>query len=438
MDRRQFLKTTAAGLALSSVGLAGADDRGKTYRAGLIGCGWYGMVDLRHLMDNGPVEVVALCDVDKKNLQDAADEVIARGKGKPELFHDFRDMLKPRNLDIALVGTPDHWHALTAIAAMEAGADVYVEKPVSHTYLEGKAMVQTARKHRRVVQVNTQRRSTPHFISAREFVKAGNLGRIGTARAYCYYTMRPTGNPPDCDPPASLDFDFWTGPAPLRPYNPMIHPRGWRSFMEYGNGILGDMGIHMLDVMRWVMGVKHPKRISSTGGIYLAKGGKANTTDTQTVTYDYGDFAAVWEHRMYGRPEDPKAGWGVNFYGEKGTLQLLIDSWDFLPAGGGKTVHEDAKTDGPPDPRYETPDRKPAGRAHMRNFLECVASRERPVADVEEGHLSTALCELGNISQQLGRSLTWDAEREQVVGDEEANKLLRREYRKPWVYPTAE
>jgi predicted dehydrogenase len=338
-------------------------------------------------------------------------------------------------MDVVLIGAPDHWHALTAIAAMEAGADVYVEKPVSHTFLEGKAMVQTARRLSRVVQVNTQRRSTPHFQSAREFIKAGNLGRIGVVRAYTYYNMRAMNKEPDTAPPETLDFDFWTGPAPLRPYNRLIHPRGWRNFMEYSNGIVGDMGIHMLDVMRWVMGVRYPQRITSTGGMYLSKDGTANTTDTQTVAYDYGDFMVVWEHRMYGRPDDPKNGWGINFYGDKATMELTIDSWRTYPWRGGKAAQQAAVTDGPMDEKYEHPNRKPAGRAHMKNFLDCVASRERPVADIEEGFLSTALCQLGTISQTLGRSLTWDGEKEQVVGDEEANKLLRREYRKPWVYP---
>jgi predicted dehydrogenase len=439
MHRRDFLTSTAAaGLALSA-GAFAADTDKKTYRAGLIGTGWYGMVDLRHLMDTGRAEVVALCDVDKKHLKEAADEVAGRQKERPEVFGDFRDMLKPKNLDIVLVGTPDHWHALTAIAAMEAGADVYVEKPVSHTFLEGKAMVRTARQHKRVVQVNTQRRSTPHFIKAREFIKEGNLGHIGLARAYTYYNMRAMNHVPDTDPPKTLDFDFWTGPAPLRHYNPLMHPRGWRNFMEYGNGILGDMGIHMLDAMRWIMGVRYPKKVSSMGGRFCsAKNGTANSTDTQTVTYDFGDFTAIWEHRMYGPADKPEAGWGVNFYGDKGMMQLLIDSWDFYPWGGqGKHMHVDAEKDGPPDKKYETPDRKPAGRAHMRNFLKCVASRGRPVADIEEGHISTSLCELGTISQKLGRSLTWDSDRERVVGDEEANKHLSRHYRKPWVYPSA-
>jgi predicted dehydrogenase len=435
MNRRQFLHASAAaGVALATNATTGAQDN-KLLRAGLIGTGWYGMVDLRHLMDNGPVDVVAMCDVDKKQLETAAKEVIERGKGKPELFHDFREMLKPKNLDIVLVGTPDHWHPLCAIAAMEAGADVYVEKPISHTYLEGRAMVQTARKHNRVVQVNTQRRSTPHIASAREFIKEGKLGRIGVVRAYCYYNMRPTANPPDTAPPETLDFDFWTGPAPMRPFNTMMHPRGWRSFMEYGNGILGDMGIHMLDAVRWIMDIQFPHRIASTGGIYMAKGGKANTTDTQVVTYDYPDLTVMWEHRMYGRPEDYKAGWGATFYGEKGTLQMTIDTWDFMPHGGGKAVHVDAEKDGGPDPRYEAPDRKVGGRNHMKNFLECVASRKRPIADIEEGHISTALCQFGNIAQKLGRSLTWDVAKDRFVADEEADKLLRREYRKPWVYP---
>jgi predicted dehydrogenase len=324
---------------------------------------------------------------------------------------------------------------LTAIAALEAGADVYVQKPISHTLLEGRAMVNAAHKHKKVVQVGTQRRSTPHFLSAREFVKEGKLGRIGLVRAYCFYHMRPTDNPPDVDSPKTLNYDMWTGPAPKRPFNKYTHPRGWRNFREYSNGILGDMGIHMLDVVRWVLDIKHPRRVSSTGGIYLAKKGKANTTDTQTVTYDYPDLTVIWEHRMYGRSEDGKAGWGVNFYGEKGTLQLTINDWDWLPLGG-KPIHVDAKREPNIDEvKFEGAHIYPAGRAHMKNFLECVASRERPVAPIEDGHISTSLCELGNISQKLGRSLTWDADKERVAGDEEANRLLRRAYREPWVYP---
>src|SRR6266446_7981441 len=161
---------------------------------------------------------------------------------------------------------------MTAIAAMQAGADLYLEKPICHTYLEGQAMLQTARKHERIVQVNTQRRSTPHIVQARNFFKDGNLGRVGVIRAWCYVNMRGNDNPPDEAPPKQLDWDFWQGPAPERPYNRLIHPKGWRRFNEYSNGILGDMGIHMLDVVRWYTDLRWPRRISSTGGIFVQRG----------------------------------------------------------------------------------------------------------------------------------------------------------------------
>jgi predicted dehydrogenase len=221
------------------------------------------------------------------------------------------------------------------------------------------------------------------------------------------------------------------------PYNPLFHPRQWRKFNEFSNGILGDMGIHMLDVVRWVLDVRYPQRIfSSTGGIFVQRGGRPNITDTQTVTYDYGDQTVIWEHRTYGRFDEPRLGWGINFYGERGTLQIGLEHWDFFPsAKNAKPVHEDAQVEKTENAQLEPGHVQPAGRAHWRNFLDCVRKRQRPIADIEEGHISTALCLLGNVSQRVGRSLTWDAKKERVVGDEEANRLLRREYRKPWVYP---
>jgi predicted dehydrogenase len=434
MNRRDFLHTSAAaGAALAAGARAGAQPP-RTLRAGVIGTGWYGMVDLRHLIREGNVEVVGLCDVDSDHLRDAAAEVERRTSRRPETFRDFREMLRPRNLDVVIVGTPDHWHALAAIAALEAGADVYVEKPICHTYLEGRAMLRTARRLERVVQVNTQRRSTPHVQSAREFIRAGNLGRVGVVRAFCYYSMRGNDNPPDRPPPMSLDYDFWVGPAPMIPFNPLMHPKGWRKFNEFSNGILGDMGIHMLDVVRWALDLRHPRRVSSTGGIFVQREGRPNITDTQTVTYDYGDKTVIWEHRTYGRSDEPGVGWGINFIGERGTLQLTLDYWEFRP-NNGQARRENARTERSEDTQLEPENIVPAGRAHMHNFVECVRSRQRPIADIEEGHISTSLCLLGNISQQLGRSITWDAEAERCVGDEEANRLLRREYRRPWVYP---
>ncbi len=442
MNRRDFLQSSAAaGVALASTATlaAGENQPPRRLRAGVIGTGWYGMVNCRHLINEGGdgVEVTALCDVDSQMLREAADEVQRRTNRRPQTFGDFREMLRPRNLDVVIVGTPDHWHALTAIAAMEAGADVYVEKPICHTYLEGKAMVDTARRLNRVVQVGTQRRSTPHIVSAREFYQEGRLGRVGMIRAFCYYSMRGNANPPVEQPPEHFNYDFWTGPAPMRPYTRLVHPRTWRKFKEYSNGILGDMGIHMLDVARWFTGDRYPRRISSTGGIYVLRGGRPNITDTQTVTYDYPDKTIIWEHRTYGRFEHPGVGWGVTFYGERGTLQVTLESWDFFPHRGGEAIHRDAVRDERDDPDYERAVIAPAGRAHWQNFLDCVRNRRRPVADIEEGHISTAMCVLGTVSQELGRSLNWNADRQQFENDEEANRLLRRDYRQPWEYPGA-
>src|SRR5580658_9087242 len=286
MNRRQFLKvSSAAGLALCAGGPGIAEAAGENKRVGLIGCGWYGKSDLFRLIQVAPVEVVSLCDVDRDMLSRAADLVASRqsSKRKPRLYGDYRQMLAEKDLDVVLVGTPDHWHALPMIAAVESGADVYVQKPISVDVIEGQAMLDAARKHQRVVQVGLERRTTPHLIEARnDIVKAGKLGTVSHVEIYCYYSMRAWQNPPDTDPPANLDYEMWTGPAPMRPYNSLVHPRGWRNFMEYGNGIIGDMGVHMLDLTRWMLGLGWPISISSAGGILVDKDGKANTPDTQT------------------------------------------------------------------------------------------------------------------------------------------------------------
>src|SRR5262245_13934933 len=241
MNRRHFL---AAGAA-SALAFA----QSKPRRVGLIGCGWYGKVDILRLIQVAPVEIVSLCDVDSKMLNDCGDIIASRqaSRKRPRLFHDYRDMLKERDLDIVEVATPDHWHALPTIAAIQAGADVYCQKPISVDVVEGQAMLAAARKYNRVVQIGTQRRSTPHLVEARDqIVRTGKLGKVGLVEIYSYYGQRPR-NDPDTAPPATLDYEFWTGPAPMRPFSPMTHPRSWRGFMEYGNGTIGDMGVHMLD-----------------------------------------------------------------------------------------------------------------------------------------------------------------------------------------------
>lgn len=450
MDRRDFLQSGAAGLALgawSNAAGAGADEpEAKVRRAGLIGCGWYGKCDLLRLLQVEPVEVVSLCDVDSQMLGEAAAIVASRQKSgrTPATFADFRQMLAARNLDLVLIATPDHWHALPMIEAVRAGADVYVQKPVGVDVVEGQAMLAAARKYGRVVQVGTQRRSTPHLIEARDrFLREGRLGKIGLVETYCYYHMRARDNPPDTEPPEHLDYEMWTGPAPMRPYNKLVHPRSWRAFMEYGNGIVGDMCIHMLDMVRWMMDLGWPQRIGSAGGILIDPASKANITDTQSAVFDYGDLQVAWQHRSWGRAPDPEDQWGAIFYGDQGTLKASVHRYEFIPQGRGETVRGEVtlELDAYPEDRNEKDLERhvaPAIRGHMKDFLAAIDSRGRPVADIEQGYISTTACILANLALQLGRTLEWDAEAGQIRGDDEANELLRRPYRAPWVHPEPE
>jgi predicted dehydrogenase len=453
MNRRKFLQA-GTGLALSAPAMitsakAGgaryaAEFQDKKPRVGLIGTGWYGKCDLFRLIQVAPVEVVSLCDVDKQMLAGAAEMVAARQASKktPRTYSDYRAMLKEKDLDIVLIATPDHWHALPMIAAVEAGADIYVQKPISVDIVEGQAMLAAARKHKRVVQVGTQRRSTPHLVEAIEqIIKPGKLGKIGLVEIYCYYHMRTRENPPDTAPPDYLDYEMWTGPAPMRPYNKLVHPRSWRAFMEYGNGIVGDMCIHMLDTARWMLNLGWPKSVSSSGGILVDKNSKSNITDTQTATFEFAEFPVVWQHRTYGHPPDPKYPWGLTIYGDKGTLKASVMSYDFIPVDkNAQPIHKDVTYEleqYPEDKTEKDLERHvaPAIRYHMQDFLRAIEKRSRPVADIEEGHISTASCILANNSLKLGRTLKWDTEKHRVANDAEANKLLRREYRRPWKHP---
>ena len=447
MNRRQFLLNSAAVLGLSAYDLRGQTTGAKQPRVGIIGPGWYGKTDLFRLIQVAPVEVVSMCDVDKKMLSDAADAVAQRqaSKHRPRTYSDYRKMLAEKDLDIVLIDTPDHWHALAMIAAVQAGADVWCQKPVSVDVIEGQAMVAAARKHGRVVQVGTQRRSTPHLVEARDnIIREGRLGNIGLVEIYCYYHMRAESNPPDTEPPENLDYEMWTGPAPLRPYNRLVHPRGWRAFMEYGNGIMGDMCIHMLDMVRWRMNLSWPRRIHSSGGILLPHDSKANIADTQTATFDFDDVKVIWEQRSWGDPPDSKYAWGATFYGDKGTLKASVYSYDFTPSSKGEqAIHKDVTYELEQYPEDKTePDLEkhcaPAIRAHMKDFLSAITTRGRPVADIEQGHISTASCILANLAMRLGRTLAWDANGGRVIGDAEANRLLERPYRSPWVHPRPE
>ena len=447
MDRRTLLKGAGASLAMAAINSSGLNffESTKTHRVGLIGTGWYGKNDLFRLMQVAPVEVVALCDVDKNILNEAATMVSQRQKTdkKPKLYGDYRKMLAENALDLVLIGTPDHWHALQTIDALKAGAHVYVQKPISVDVMEGEAMVAPARKYNRVVQVGTQRKSTPHLIDVKKnIVDAGLLGKISHVEMCCYFHMRNNGSPAVQPVPDFFDYEMWTGPAPMRPFDGLPHIRWWRTFMEYGNGIMGDMCIHMLDTVRWMLGLGWPKVISSSGGILVDKSGKSNIADTQHAVFQFDNLNCVWQHRAWGTPADPEYPWAFILYGDKGTLKGSTMQADFIPQGNnnGQKIHKDVvyeKEKYPEDvsePRIEL-NAAPATRLHMLDFLNAIEKKTRPVADIEQGHISTACCILANISMQLGRPVTYDPKTRTVVGDREATALLQRSYRQPWVHP---
>ena len=448
INRRRFLQGATASLALSAYGASGLDliYPDKPYRVGLIGTGWYGKSDLFRLIQVAPVEVVALCDVDKNMLNAAADLVSKRQKSgkRPQLYGDYRKMLAEHQMDLVLLGTPDHWHALQCIDAVKAGAHVYVQKPISVDVMEGEAMVAAARKYGKVVQVGTQRKSTPHLIDAKKnIVDAGKLGKISHVEMCCYFHMRANGNPPTQPVPDFLDYDMWTGPAPLRPYDGLPHIRWWRTFKEYGNGITGDMCVHMFDTVRWMLGLGWPKSITSSGGIYVQKDGKSNISDTQSAIFAYDGLNCVWQHRTWGTPNNPDYPWSLTLYGDKGTLWASTMKYSFLPEGknNGEPIHKDVVYEKEKYPEDLTEERielnaAPATRLHMLDFLAAIQNKSRPVADIEEGHISTASCILANHSMELGgRPLVYDPAKRIVVGDAEATKMLERAYRKPWVHP---
>ncbi|MBZ5857410.1 Gfo/Idh/MocA family protein [Flavihumibacter profundi] len=445
LNRRQFIRNSSALLALTSLQAAGLHEWGylPKRRVALIGTGWYGKSDLFRLMQVAPTEIVGLCDVDKHQLEEASQLIGTRlgSNKKIPLFGDYRKLLAEQKPEIVLIGSPDHWHAMQAIDSIKSGAHVYVQKPISVDVLEGEAMLAAARKYDRVVQVGTQRRSTPHLIEAKKnIVDAGLLGEIHHVEMCCYYHMRNNSNPPAQAVPDYLDYEMWTGPAPLRPYDGLPHRGWWRAFMEYGNGIMGDMCIHMFDAVRWMLGLGWPTSISSTGGIYLPNPGKSNIADTQTAVFAYDKLNCVWQHRTWGTASDPEYPWAFKIYGDKGTLCGSPMQYDFIPADNGKKIHRDTvyeREKYPEDLKEKDIElhAAPATRLHMLNFLDAINTHSRPVADIEQGHISTASCILANLSMKLGRPLRYDPVKKEVVGDAEATRLLQRPYRSPWVHP---
>jgi len=446
MYRRDFLKTAVASAAsyaaIQPFAYAAAGD--KPLRVALVGCGWYGKTDLFHLNQVAPIDVVGLCDVDSRLLAEAADLVAGRqpSRKRPTTFGDYRKLLADQRPEIVLIATPDHWHCLPMVEACKAGADVYVQKPISYDVVEGQAMVAAARKYKRTMQVGLQRRSTPHLLEARDrFVRSGKLGKIAHAEVHSYYGTR--GNfPANAAPPETLDWETYVGPATWRDYNPAIHPRQWRDCREFSNGQTGDLCVHFFDAIRYFLDLGWPRYIAASGGILLRDANSSvNVPDTQTAVFDFEKLQVVWNQKSWGPAPDEKYPWGATLYGDKGTLKLSVHSYDFIPNGDGSPVHGDFVDESdkhPEDKQHKETEvfAAPATRRHFENFLAARRDHSKPVADIEEGHISSACCILANLSMELGRGLRWDASAERIADDEEANTKLARQYRGDWIHPT--
>ena len=447
MNRRTFVSSLAAAGAVAATGSRlFANESKPRIRVGIIGCGWYGGVNLAAFVRNADLNFVSLCDVNDHSLKDTLKAIASHQPMTPRTFVDYREMLDSAEHDIVIVATPDHWHALPAIAAMKAGADVYLEKPVGVDVIEGESLVSAARKYGRVVQVNTQRRSNPLYLEARDkYIRSGKLGPIGLVETYSYLGSEgwSAGPVPNAEVPSHLNYDFWTGPAPLLPFKAIMENRGWRAFMEYGNGPIGNLGVHMLDQVRWLLGLGWPETILSSGGIYVEKASFSNISDTQRSVFRYPDLDVSWQHRLWGGSPIPQRHWsdqwGARFIGKNGTLNLTMLEYSFTPADGGprEGVHMLSKTG-----NLENVDFGQEGKAytetenrHVLDFLRARETRSRPISDIEEGHISSACCELANLSQQLGRPIAYDSKTHTVPGDAEATRLLARTYRAPWIHP---
>ena len=434
MNRRTFIKqstsTVAASTAYSALPLLPALKPSpiSNYRIALIGCGWWGMNILREAIYAKTGKVVALCDVDDRQTDKAFWDVRELTGGAPKTYRDYRECITQSKPEIVIIGTPDHWHALPTIMALENGAHVYVEKPIAHTINEGKAMVAAARTYGKQVQVGTHRRVSAHNISAMDFLKSGKVGKIGKVKCFVNYDGGPGTPTPDSEAPKEIDWDMWCGPAPLTPYNARIHPRGFRNFLDYANGTIADWGIHWFDQVLWWTEEKYPKTIFSTGDRYI-KQDNSDAPDSQFATFEFESFTCTWENTQNIKNYNEGHNIGCYFYGTEGTLHLgWRDGWTFYPRNkNASTIHV--------DPQLNAPDHQNI-KELWADFIEAIEKDRLPACDIEIGHRSTNMSLLAMLSYKAGRSVEWDGEKELIVGDPEANKLLSRAYRGDWEYPS--
>jgi predicted dehydrogenase len=444
LTRRAFVQGGASAV-LTAASYGRVHGAGERIGVGFIG---YGLIGKRHVLDFGAepdVARVAVAEVHRGRL----DEAKATIGGSVRGYSDFRKLLDDRDVAAVVISTPDHWHALMTMLACAAGKDVYVEKPLTLFVREGRWMVDVAHRHGRVVQVGTQQRSGHHYQRARELIRSGHIGPVMSVRGQAYRNILPGyGAPPDREPPPELDWNFFLGPAPFRPYNPNRAIYHFRWFWDTSGGQMTNFGQHSLDIVHWYLDLRGLRAVASAGGRFSLRD-NGETPDTQDALFEFPGWTALWSHREASRGSG--AAYTLEFFGTKGSLAIsrrgfvvnpdrLLDPASTVPrfagahpVGGPVTVQDT----GPP--RYRTTALKDESGSereqfsgHVRDFLDCVRSRRQPVSDLESGHRVVTACHLANLSLRLGRKVRWDADRETIPGDAEAAALLVRPYRAPW------
>ena len=435
MTRRDFItKASALGAGLyaspvlmrASGRAVGANDK---IRVGLIGCNGMGFSDLQAFLANPEVECIALADIDQEVLdRRAADTAKIQGKKVANLYKDWRKLIDNKDVDVVIVGTPDHWHCLQMVAACEAGKDVYCEKPLGNSIEECNIMVRAAQKYNRVVQVGQWQRSDPHWQDAVDFVRGGKLGKIRTVRVFSYQGWCPSiPVKPDEEVPAGVDYDMWLGPAPKRPFNRNRFHFTFRWFWDYAGGLMTDWGVHLLDYALFGMDVTAPQTIMASGGKFGYPDDACETPDLLQTIYTFDGFTVLWDHAIgindgaYGRTH------GVAFVGENGTLVVDRQGWEVIPEDVSGTKRMEA---------VELHKAYGGGglNLHVKNHLECIKNRNRNCnASIEIGSHIAKFSQLGNIAYRTGKKLTWDGK---SFHDPEADKYLCKTYREPWKLPT--
>ena len=421
MNRRSFLgAATAAGLAAAQTKPVSASDK---VNIGMIGVGGRGRGLLGTFSGLPDVNVSYLCDADQSSLERASRVLGRAGRSVPQTTNDMRRLFDSQDVDAVVIATPDHWHAPATILACDAGKDVYVEKPASHNIREGRLMVDAARRNSRIVQVGTQSRSRPSSLKAIEIARSGAIGEVLMAKAWNVQLRDDIGHKPNTPVPKGVDYDTWLGPAPWIPFNENRFHYKWHWHWHFGTGDAGNDGAHQIDIARWALGVDYPTSTSGMGGKVFFDDDQ-QTPDTMNVTFRYGRKALIWEMRIwnpYGMDGQEN---GVAVYGTDASIQ--IGRWD--RRWGYKLFDKKGKLVEHNDADDESDD-------HMRNFVDCVRTRNLPSADISIGHLSAIHCHLANIVARTGRTLAFDQETETIIGDPHANLYVTRRYRTHWSTP---